>query len=124
MFFQSLACGWVGMDPVVVMVIHQFLDNIRQCNTSTRTCHVFKRVSHVAAVHTTHIMITTPEEGICHIMCRAVPAWQTVAIDEWMDAGLRDAHVAGGRLPLGNGSWKAFLCGMGCQSLYRLISRR
>ena len=47
------------------------------------------------------------EAGTQHIMCRAVHAWQTNAIHEWMDAGyfsLRDAHAAG--WPLASWQWE------------------
>ena len=47
-----------------------------------------------------------PEQGVDHVMCRAVHPWQAAAIHEWMDAGyfsLRDAHVAG--WPLAPWQW-------------------
>ena len=47
-----------------------------------------------------------PEQGVDHVMCRAVHAWQIVAIHDWMDAGyfsLGDAHAA--RWPLAPWQW-------------------
>ena len=78
----------------------------------------------MTAVHTTHIMMP-PQQGIGHIMCRVYmrgKPWPSM--NGWMLT--ITAYVMhtllGGCSPFGNGSWKAFPRGIGCQSLCSLIT--
>ena len=77
---------------------------MKRCSVFIPTCPAYVEAFHglartMTGLYFTCTSLVPPEHGMGHTMCRAVHAWQTAAIREWMDAGcftLRDAHAAGG----------------------------
>ena len=69
----------------------------RHCRVHNTDHDKFVFYMHLLGFHI-YVPLVRPEKGADHIMYRAMHAWQTVAIHDWMDAGyfsLRDAHAAG-----------------------------